>query len=40
MVEVVKYIDKVGFSSVYSAIWMEGPRWIWDDAHKNGLELD
>ncbi|CAB4414931.1 unnamed protein product [Rhizophagus irregularis] len=20
-----------GFSSVYSALWMEGPRWIWDD---------
>ncbi|GBC32689.2 hypothetical protein RIR_jg12083.t1 [Rhizophagus irregularis DAOM 181602=DAOM 197198] len=19
------------FSSVYSALWMEGPRWIWDD---------
>ena len=29
--EMVKYIDKGGFSSVYSALWMEGPRWIWDD---------
>ena len=29
--EMVKYIGSGGFSSVYSAIWMEGPRWIWDD---------
>ena len=29
--EMVKYIDKGGFSSIYSALWMEGPRWIWDD---------
>src|SRR5688572_11594295 len=29
--EMVKYISEGGFSSVYSALWMEGPRWIWDD---------
>ncbi|PKC67531.1 kinase-like protein [Rhizophagus irregularis] len=29
--ELVKYVGKGGFSSVYSALWMEGPRWIWDD---------
>ena len=29
--ETVKYIGSGGFSSVYSALWMEGPRWIWDD---------
>ncbi|PKC05963.1 kinase-like protein [Rhizophagus irregularis] len=29
--EMVKYVGKGGFSSVYSALWMEGPRWIWDD---------
>src|ERR1051325_1436419 len=28
----VKYIGSGGFSSVYSAIWMEGPRRTWDDA--------
>ena len=27
----VKYIGSGGFSVVYSALWMEGPRWIWDD---------
>ena len=27
----VKYVGSGGFSSVYSALWMEGPRWIWDD---------
>ena len=29
--EMVKYIGRGGFSVVYSALWMEGPRWIWDD---------
>jgi hypothetical protein len=29
--ETVKYIGKGRLSSVYSAFWMEGPRWIWDD---------
>jgi hypothetical protein len=27
----VKYIGSGGFGSVYSALWMEGPRWNWDD---------
>ena len=27
----VKYTGSGGFSSVYSALWMEGPRWNWDD---------
>jgi hypothetical protein len=27
----VKYIGSGGFASTYSALWMEGPRWIWDD---------
>ncbi|CAB4474952.1 unnamed protein product [Rhizophagus irregularis] len=27
----VKYIGSGGFGSTYSALWMEGPRWIWDD---------
>ncbi|RIA90086.1 kinase-like domain-containing protein [Glomus cerebriforme] len=29
--DMVKYIGSGGFGSVYSALWMEGPRWIWDD---------
>src|ERR1043165_7749621 len=29
--EMVKYVGSGGFSVVYSALWMEGPRWIWDD---------
>jgi hypothetical protein len=29
--EMVKYVGSGGFSNVYSALWMEGPRWIWDD---------
>ncbi|CAB5301036.1 unnamed protein product [Rhizophagus irregularis] len=29
--EMVKYIGSGGFGSVYSALWMEGPRWNWDD---------
>ena len=29
--EMVKYVGSGSFSSVYSALWMEGPRWIWDD---------
>ena len=29
--ETVKYIGSEGTSSVYSALWMEGPRCIWDD---------
>ncbi|EXX59102.1 hypothetical protein RirG_191820 [Rhizophagus irregularis DAOM 197198w] len=29
--EMVKYVGKGGFSSVYSALWMEGPRWNRDD---------
>ncbi|RIA92040.1 kinase-like domain-containing protein [Glomus cerebriforme] len=32
--EMVKYIGSGGFSSVYSALWMEGPRLIWDDTSK------
>ena len=28
--EMVKYVGSGGFSSVYSAVWMEGPRWKWD----------
>ena len=27
----VKYVGKDGFGSIYSSLWMEGPRWIWDD---------
>ncbi|RIA90087.1 kinase-like domain-containing protein [Glomus cerebriforme] len=29
--EIFKSIGTGGFSSVDSALWMEGPRWIWDD---------
>ncbi|EXX68696.1 Ssk22p [Rhizophagus irregularis DAOM 197198w] len=29
--EMLKYIGSGGFSSVYSALWLEGPRWNWDD---------
>lgn len=29
--EMDKYIGGGGFSSIYSARWMEGPRCIWDD---------
>ncbi|PKC57721.1 hypothetical protein RhiirA1_446074 [Rhizophagus irregularis] len=29
--EMVKYIGNGGFCSIYSALWMEGPRWNWDD---------
>jgi len=28
--EMVKYANSGGFSSVYSAVWMEGPRLTWD----------
>ncbi|CAI2181647.1 4483_t:CDS:2 [Funneliformis geosporum] len=29
----IKYMNKGGaFSTIYSAIWIEGPRWIWDEA--------
>ena len=27
----VKYIRSGEFSVIYSALWMEGSRWIWDD---------
>src|SRR3954470_1954229 len=30
--DLVSYIDRGGFTSVYSAVWMEGPKWIWDEA--------
>lgn len=30
--EIGKYIGSGGFSSIYSAVWMEGPRWNWDDS--------
>jgi len=29
--EMVKYIGSGGFSSIYLALWMEGPRWKWDN---------
>ncbi|PKY44041.1 kinase-like protein [Rhizophagus irregularis] len=29
--EMVKYIGSGGSSSVYSALWMEGPRLVWDE---------
>jgi hypothetical protein len=29
--DMVKYIGSGGFSSIYSALWMEGPRLNWDD---------
>ncbi|GBC07335.1 hypothetical protein RclHR1_00740018 [Rhizophagus clarus] len=29
--EMVKFIGSGGFGSTYSALWMEGPRWIWDE---------
>ena len=29
--EMIKYIGRGGFSSVYSAFWMEGPRLAWDN---------
>jgi hypothetical protein len=29
--EMVKYTGNGGFSSVYSALWMEGPRLVWDE---------
>ncbi len=29
--EMIKYIGKGGFSSVYSALWTEGPRWYLDN---------
>lgn len=39
--EMVKYIGRGGFSSVYSAVWLEGPQWTWGMmVRKNGLELD
>ena len=31
----VKNVNKGGtFSSIYSAIWMEGPWWVWDEDAK------
>ncbi len=30
--DLIKNIHKSGiFSTIYSAIWMKGPRWIWDE---------
>ena len=30
--DLIKNTNKGGaFSTVYSAIWMEGPRWVWDE---------
>ena len=29
--EMIKYVARGGFSNVYSAFWMEGPRLAWDN---------
>ncbi|GBB95364.1 hypothetical protein RclHR1_25190001 [Rhizophagus clarus] len=29
--EMVKYVGSGEFNSIYSAIWMEGPRSVWND---------
>jgi hypothetical protein len=29
--EMVKYVGRGDFSCIYSALWLEGPRWVWDD---------
>ena len=30
--DLIENINKSGaFSTIYSAIWLEGPRWIWDE---------
>jgi hypothetical protein len=30
--DLIENINKGGaFSTVYSAIWMEGPKWVWDE---------
>jgi predicted Zn-dependent protease len=38
--EMVKYIDNGGFGCVYSALWMEAPRWIWDDDAQEWTQAD
>ncbi|CAB5374574.1 unnamed protein product [Rhizophagus irregularis] len=31
--DLIKYTGKEGsFSTIYSALWMEGPFWNWDEA--------
>lgn len=35
--EMVKYIKSGGFSSIYSAIWLEGPRRNWNDHLKEWI---
>ncbi len=36
--DLVKSINKGGaFSTIYSAIWMEGPRWIWDEGSEQWI---
>jgi hypothetical protein len=29
--EMIKHIGSGGFSCIYSALWLEGPKWNWDD---------
>jgi hypothetical protein len=38
--EMVKYIGSGGFGSVYSAFWMKGPRWNWDDGAQEYIYLN
>ena len=32
--ENIKYLDKGGFSTIYEAIWLDGPIKRWDDKEK------
>ncbi|CAG8623596.1 8380_t:CDS:2, partial [Dentiscutata erythropus] len=30
-IEIIEYVDRGGFSSVYKGFWIDGPRWVWDE---------
>ena len=33
----IKYLDKGGFSTIYEAIWLDGPIEKWDDNEKSWI---
>ncbi|CAG8478926.1 2705_t:CDS:2 [Scutellospora calospora] len=32
--DMIKYISKGGFATIYKAKWLEGPRWNWNDENQ------
>ena len=37
--ENIKYLDKGGFSTIYEAIWLDGPIDNWDDKEKKLIRI-